>query len=140
MLRNRTSRLGAAMAAALLSFSLAAPAFAEHDDDDWREGRRGYTVHRHGDHCDHDRDRDWDRRRYGDRWRGGYSDWERGRHARYYDGGNRHYAHEYGCRPCGKRWRSQDKFHRHLTRHHHVPYHAIPRVVVFADWGWLFRG
>jgi hypothetical protein len=140
MLRNRTSRLGAAIGAALLSFSLAAPALADHRDDWRRDGyRRGYTGHRHGDYCDHDYDGRWDRgwRRHWDR------DWDRREHrwhgGRAYYGRDHRHAYHYGCRRCNKRWRDQDHFHRHLIQHHHVPYYAIPQAVVFAGWGWDFR-
>jgi len=157
MLRNRTSRLGVAIGAALLSFSLAAPALAERGDG-WRgdRDRRGYTVHRHGDHCDHDRDgrwrRDWDRdgRRDWDRdWDRGDRHWHRDRDwdrrghrwhdGRAYYGRDDRHAYEYGCRRHGKRWRDQERFHRHLISDHHVPYYAIPQAVVFAGWGWDFR-
>jgi hypothetical protein len=137
----KISRMRAAVAAALLSFSLAAPAFADRgwdDDDDWRH-RRGYPVHEHGRHCDrghghgHSHGRDY----YDDRDRGW--GWNHNRGYRYYSDRIHHDA-DYGCGPCGRRWRSRDKFHRHLSSHHGVPYHAIPRVVVYMDWGWLFRG
>jgi len=150
MLRNRTSRLGAAIGAALLSLSLAAPALADHRDG-WRgddDDRRGYRVHRHGDHCDHDRDDRWSRdrdRRWDRDWdRSWDRDWDRrgyrtsgGRH--YYGRDDHRHGYAYGCRRCHKRWRNQDHFHRHLISQHDVPYYAIPQAVVFAGWGWDFR-
>jgi hypothetical protein len=113
MLRSKRSSLRAAAATALLSLSLAAPAFAGHDD--WRDdhGRRGYRVHRHGDSCDF---RGHDHRAHRAHHRG----------------------HFFACRRCGKRWRSEARFHRHLHDHHRVAYHAIPRVIVAANWGWEF--
>jgi hypothetical protein len=128
--------MGAAIAAALLSFSLATPALA--DGRGWRgdDDRRGHRDHRHGDHRDHDRDRQWDRRhgdhdwdRRGHRWHGG----------RAYYGRDHGRGYEYGCRRHGKRWRDQGRFHHHLTSDHRVPYYAIPQAVVFAGWGWDYR-
>jgi hypothetical protein len=141
MFQIRTTRLRAAMAAALVSLTLAAPALADRDrwDDD---DRRGYRVHRHDRRCDHDdrHGRDW-RSHWGHerRWDGGRRDWDRGH--RDWDRGHRRYRdHDYGCRPCGRRWRSERDFHRHLRGHHHVSVPAIPRVLVAVDGGWLFRG
>jgi hypothetical protein len=123
MFRIHISRIRAATAAALLSLSLAAPALAGHDDwnDGYGEGR-GYPVHRHERSCDHER---WRGNDYGDR--GGY-------------GRDRQHREEYGCRPCGRRFSDESRFHRHLARQHGVPYWAIPRVLVYSDWGWIFRG
>ncbi|MBM4382274.1 MAG: hypothetical protein FJ091_02780 [Deltaproteobacteria bacterium] len=133
-MRFQITRLRAAAAAALLSVSLAAPALAGHDDwddDDYRY-RRGYPVHEHGRHCDHD----WDRGRR--HWRGGWGH-DRGYYGRdYYSRHDHDYG--YGCRPCGKRWGSRDKFHRHLRKYHGIPSHFVPNVVIAVDWGWLFRG
>ena len=131
----RMNRVGAAVAAGLLSLSLAGPALADDDDDGRRWRHRGYPVHQHDRHCDRD----------GHGQRGGYygrgdHHYGRGDHGHgYRDRGDRHHA-EYGCRPCGRRWRDRDKFDRHLSRHHDVPYWAVPRVLVYVDWGWLFRG
>lgn len=142
MFRIRMARLRAATAAALFSLTLASPALADRDrwDDD---DRRGYRMHRHDRSCDHDDRRgshghgDWGRERWrSDRGWGGWG-YERGHWDR---GHRRHRAHEYGCRPCGRRWENEGRFHRHLMHSHGVPYRAIPRVLVFADWGWLFRG
>lgn len=140
MPRITMTRLRAAAATALLSLTLAAPAFAGHDDwDDDHGDRRGYPVHRHDRSCDHD---DWDRGRGRGYYEGrGYHDWRgyRGQRGYYGDRGHR-YRDEYGCRPCGRRWSRRDAFHRHLTHSHHVPLWALPRVVVQVDWGWVFRG
>jgi hypothetical protein len=134
-MRFQITRLRAAAAAALLSVSLAAPAFADRDwDDDDHYDRRGYPVHEHGRSCG----RDWDRGGWYGRWDRGWGR-ERGYYVRdYYDHHDR--DHDYGCRPCGKRWGSRDKFHRHLRKHHGIPSHFVPNVVVAVDWGWLFRG
>ena len=127
----RMTRLRAAAAAALLSLTLAAPAFAGHDDGDDETGSgRGYPVYQHDRHCDRD-----DRGGRGGYY-GGWGD-HRGRGT--WDRSYRRHE-EYGCRPCGRRWRDEDGFYRHLTRHHGVPYRAIPRMLVYVDWGWLFRG
>ena len=96
------------------------------DDDSGRE--RGYPVHQHDRACDRD-------------GRGGYGG--RGDYYRDSDtqGRGHHYREEsYGCRPCHRRWADEESFRRHLQRHHGVPYWAIPRVLVYADWGWLFLG
>ena len=132
-MRFQITRLRAAVDTALLSVSLAAPALAGRDggwDDDHHRYRRGYPVHEHGRSCDHDWDRG-DRRGRWDRDRGYYGRDYYGRHDRDYD---------YGCRQCGKRWGDRDKFHRHLRRHHGIPSHFVPNVVIAVDWGWVFRG
>jgi hypothetical protein len=131
MFRIRTNRLRAAMAAALFSLTLAAPALAERgrwDDDD--RYRRNYPVHRHDRRCDHDQRGDrhqrWGHERNWGRDRG---HWQR-----------EHRRHEYGCRPCGRRWGNESHFHHHLASDHGVPYRAIPRALVAVDFGWLFHG
>ncbi len=148
MFRIRMNRLRAATAAALFSLTLAAPALADRDrwgDDD--DHRRGVPVHRHDRRCDHDDRRGhYGRERWGHErgwrddhgWRG-----ERGwgRDRSWWDRGDRrHRGHEYGCRPCRRRWGSEDHFHRHLTQNHGVPYRAIPRVLISVDGGWMFGG
>jgi hypothetical protein len=141
---KRITRLRAASAAALLSLSLAAPAFADHGD--WgRDGRRGYDVHRHDRSCDRDhrdwdrRDhRDWDRRDYRGGWNDRYRDGNRGYWNRR---DHRHRGHDrYDCRRCGRRWSDERSFHGHLSNVHHVPFAAFPRVIVAVDGGWLFGG
>jgi hypothetical protein len=122
MSRNSITRLRAATAAALLSLTLAAPAFA-HDGD------RGYPVYRHDERCDHDhgdwrgdrwRDRDYDRDGWGrDSWsRDGWgrSGWNRDGDRRYDRRG------EYGCRPCNRRFTDRTQLYRHLAREHGVPF------------------
>ncbi len=137
MFRIRMTRFRAAAATALLSLSLAAPALADHDDwrDDGYGPRRGYPVHRHERSCDHD-DRRGDRGGYYDRHE---SRWNGFRGRSHYGRDSRH-RDEYGCRPCGRRFSREGTFHRHLSDSHGVPYRAIPRVLVFVDWGWLFLG
>lgn len=129
MSRIQLARLRAAAATALLTLTLAAPALANQDDWDDDSGReRGYPVHQHDRACDRD-------------GRGGYGG--RGDYYRDSDtqGRGHHYREEsYGCRPCHRRWADEESFRRHLQRHHGVPYWAIPRVLVYADWGWLFLG
>jgi hypothetical protein len=133
---SKITRLRAALASALLTFSLAAPALA---NDDWN---RGYPVHRHDRSCDHDGWR-------GDRWRNERWDhgrWDRrDRHhgGRYYGdrrGRYERYGHEYYCRPCGRGWDGRSSFHRHLARQHHIPFWAFPRVIVETGWGWVYFG
>jgi hypothetical protein len=109
MPRIQITRLRAAAATALLS--LAAPAFASHDDwddDDYGRGR-GYPVYSHDQRCGHhgyDRD-------YG---RGGYYgnrsglNWPDPRSHR-----------EYSCRPCRRRYGDERSFYHHLRHQHGVP-------------------
>jgi hypothetical protein len=135
MARIKLTRVRAAAATALLSLTLAAPAFADHgdwNDDDRR--RRGYPVHRHDRSCDHDRD-GWERGRDRGHWERGYYG-DRG----HYEGRGQRNHDEYACRPCSKRWESRHRFHRHLSRHHGVPFWALPRVIVQTGWGWVFFG
>lgn len=112
MLQTTLSRLARGATAALVMFALAGPALAGHDDDWGRDDdRRAYPVHRHGDHCDRDWDRGYDR--------GDWDRYQRGGHGGYYDqrdhrGGRSHYA----C-SCGRRWESRDHLIRHMRRHHH---------------------
>jgi hypothetical protein len=115
MPRIQITRLRAAAATALLSFLLAAPAFASHDgwDDDDYGDRRGYPVYRHDRHCDRDSHGWGDRNDYGDR--------------DHYREGRRHREYgAYGCRQCGRRWSDRGSFHRHLSREHGIPFRHFP--------------
>ena len=134
MLRITNSRLARGAAAALVMLALAGPVLASHDEDDWGDdsSRHSYPVHRHGESCD--RDRDYDRGQHGYGYGGGH-------HGGYYDDGARYGERaNYGCRPCGRRFDSRERFYRHLTRQHHVSAYWAPRVLVHVGWGWLFRG
>jgi hypothetical protein len=121
MFRIHMTRLRAATAAALFSFSLAAPALA--DRGDWRDDdRRGYRVHRHDRRCDRDErggyygHGDWDRG-YRDRGHWGHGRWDRNfRDRSHWRRDDR--EHDYRCRPCGRRWRSERELHRHWEHHH----------------------
>jgi hypothetical protein len=138
----RIARLRAATATALLSLSLAAPAFAHGArwDDDGH--RRRYEVHRHDRSCD----RDHHRHRGRDYYRGGHSAWRGDRHCDwnrgYWDGRrNDHRRRDhYDCRPCRRRWSDAHSFLGHLRHDHRVPDLAFPRVIVAIDGGWLFGG
>jgi hypothetical protein len=140
MLRIKSSRLARGATAALLMIGLAGPALADHDDQDSYRDRRPYPVYRHGEHCDGDRGHGHNR---GD-WGRGYDrgDWGRGGYnGGYYDrGGYRDDGHSYGCRPCGRRWRSRSGFYSHLNQSHHVGPHLAPRVVMQVRGGWMFGG
>ena len=138
MLRITNSRLAHGATAALLMLALAGPALAGHDEDDWGDdsSRRGYPVHRHGESCDRDHDYDYDRGQHGRGY--GYGGGQRGG---YYDDGGRYDERaSYGCRPCGRRFDSRERFYRHLSHEHHVSPYWAPRVLVHVGWGWLFRG
>lgn len=129
MLRLTSSRLARGATAALLMIALAGPALAGHDDWDDDHERRPYPVQRHGESCDRDVRGTWDR--------GGHG----GHHAGYYNQrGHRGERPSYGCRPCGRRFASRDRFERHLSHEHRVSRYWAPRVVVEVGSGFMFRG
>jgi len=113
MFQIRMTRLRALAATSLLSLSLAAPALADHRD--WDDGyQRGYPVHRHDRHCDHD-------------GRGGYWGDRGGWDRRGWEDGYRYRERRYGCGECGRRFRSENDYYRHVRKHHGFPRWAFPR-------------
>ena len=117
MLQTTFSRLARGATAALFLLVLAGPALA--NDDDWGDDgdRRAYPVYRHGDNCDRDSYRDYDRGYWGRDQRGGQ--WGRGGYGDSYSDRNRWGGGSYHDCSCGRRWRDRDRFHQHMRRHHH---------------------
>jgi len=128
--RNRHStRTALALAASLGLLLSSTAATARHGDHDDR-GRR-YQVYEHGDSCDSRRSHRHTRQR--DRYERGHD--RHARHARYEQRRDSYY-----CDPCGKRFHSRRKFHRHVSHTHHVPLFALPFVIVKSTLGWIFHG
>lgn len=114
--------------ASAVGFLMAAGAANAHHRD--RDHHRSYRTYDHGDRCDSRRSHRHERRHH-----------RRSRHYDHdrYDRYERR-AESYQCGPCSKRFHSRSKFHRHLTHHHHVPFFALPFVIVKSTLGWIFHG
>ena len=56
--------------------------------------------------------------------------------------GHRHsYRREvYRCGPCDHDYRSRRHFHRHLHRHHRIPFWVFPHVIIRSSFGWMYHG
>lgn len=162
--------LAIALATALLSVSAPDPAAAEprheraerrdHRQDHRREARHD-RRHRREDRREarHDRRHHRDDRREARRDRRHRRDDRHPAHGRRvivhgehcalqhghvgrYRPGSRHAvaARGYYCKPCGHRFSSRDRFHRHVVHDHHVPLWRLPLVIVFSSLGWVFVG
>ncbi len=125
--RTRSQRFlqkSLAIASAAGFLMAAGAANAHHRDRDHRH-ERSYRTYDHGDRCDSRRSHRHERR----------ARYNYDRHDRY-----ERRAESYHCGPCGKRFHSRRKFHRHLTHSHHVPLFALPFVIVKSTLGWIFHG
>ena len=134
MFRSQRITRALAVASGFAFLLTATVASAGHDD---RRRSRRHKVVQHGDYCSarghdrHDRhDNRYDRHR---------------RHDYRHDNHRGHDRYErrrdsYTCEPCGHRFQSRKRFHRHLSGHHHIPLFALPFVIVKHTLGWIFYG
>ncbi|MBW2240623.1 MAG: hypothetical protein JRH01_01440 [Deltaproteobacteria bacterium] len=135
MFRSHRITRALAIASGFTFLLTATMASAGHDDQ--RRARR-HKVVIHDDYCSargdsrHDHNRRNDYRQVSRRH--GYRNDHRGqdRYERRRD--------SYTCEPCGHRFESRSRFHRHLSGHHHIPLFALPFVIVRHTLGWIFYG
>ncbi len=118
--------LGAAMAV-LLSAGAASAGHESH------ARRAEYRVYHHGSACA-------SRYEHGSGYYGRHHHRRRGHHG-YGHGWRQVYRRDtYLCQPCNRHFRSRSRFHHHLHSHHHIPFVALPFVVVQSAFGWIFHG